>query len=97
MVENGLPVDSLARLLGHNDLQSTQRYIDGADPTVRDDFAAAMSALEATISGVQKPLPVHSKRKSLSRAKEVSAERDRSASRAEFEEAAKATGCYWAS
>jgi integrase len=32
----------LAKLLGHTDLQTTQRYIDGADPTVRTDFLEAM-------------------------------------------------------
>lgn len=42
LVEHNMPVDSLAKLLGHNDLQTTQRYIDGADPTVRTDFLEAM-------------------------------------------------------
>jgi len=42
LVEHKMPVDSLAKLLGHNDLQTTQRYIDGADPTVRADFLEAM-------------------------------------------------------
>ena len=42
LVEHNMPVDSLAKLLGHNDLQTTQRYIDGADPTVRADFFEAM-------------------------------------------------------
>jgi integrase/recombinase XerD len=46
LVEHGMPVDSLAKLLGHTDLQTTQRYIDGADPTVRDDFRRAMDALD---------------------------------------------------
>lgn len=46
LVEHGMPVDSLAKLLGHADLQTTQRYIDGADPTVRDDFRRAMEALD---------------------------------------------------
>jgi site-specific recombinase XerD len=49
LVEGGLPVDSLARLLGHSRLRSTQRYIDGADPTVRADFLAAMAGLEKTL------------------------------------------------
>lgn len=48
LAEQGLPVDSLAKLLGHSQLQTTQRYIDGADPTVRADFATAMAQLEAT-------------------------------------------------
>ncbi len=46
LVEQGLPVDSLARLLGHSQLTTTQLYIDGADPTVRADFLAAMAQLE---------------------------------------------------
>ncbi len=49
LVERGLPVDSLARLLGHSQLKTTQRYIDGADPTVRADFLAAMAGLENTL------------------------------------------------
>ena len=53
LVESGLPVDSLARLLGHSDLQTTQRYIDGADPTLRADFAVAMASLEATLASAQ--------------------------------------------
>jgi len=85
MVENGLPVDSLAKLLGHNDLQSTQRYIDGADPTLRADFSAAMTALESTLSSEQKPLSVHPKPKRSSQSKKVVAERDRTASRAELQ------------
>ena len=46
LVEHGLPVDSLAKLLGHSHLQTTQRYIDSADPTLRADFDAAMAHLE---------------------------------------------------
>lgn len=34
-----------AKLLGHNDLQTTQLYIDGAAPTVRQDFERAMQGL----------------------------------------------------
>jgi site-specific recombinase XerD len=45
MVENGMPVDSLAKLLGHNSIQTTMRYIDGANPTVRADFLKAMAQL----------------------------------------------------
>jgi site-specific recombinase XerD len=48
LVEQGMPIDSLAKLLGHNDLQTTQCYIDGADPTVRDDFRRAIQALESS-------------------------------------------------
>ena len=42
LVENGMPVESLAKLLGHRQLKTTQRYIDGADPALRTDFFQAM-------------------------------------------------------
>jgi len=45
LVEHNMPVDSLVKLLEHTDLQTTQRYIDGADPTVRADFLEAMQQL----------------------------------------------------
>ena len=45
LVEHDMPLDSLAKLLGHSDLQTTQRYIDGADPRVRADFMAAMQQM----------------------------------------------------
>ena len=51
LVERGLPVDSLARLLGHSQLTTTQTYIDGADPTVRADFRSAMAQLEDALLG----------------------------------------------
>jgi site-specific recombinase XerD len=85
MVENGLPVDSLARLLGHNDLQSTQRYIDGADPTLQADFMAAMTALESALSSEPKPLSVHLRPERSSQSKKIVAERDRTASRDELQ------------
>jgi hypothetical protein len=49
LVEAGLPVDSLSKLLGHSHLHTTQRYIDGADPAVRADFSAAMDRLQTTL------------------------------------------------
>ena len=57
LAENGLPVDSLAKLLGHSRLQTTQRYIDGADPTVRSDFAVAMAHLETRHIGDHRAPP----------------------------------------
>jgi site-specific recombinase XerD len=53
--ENGLPIDSLAKLLGHSRLETTQRYIDGADPTVRYDFTVAMAHLESSLSDEPAP------------------------------------------
>ncbi len=45
LAEQQMPIDSLGKLLGHNDLQTTQLYIDGAAATVRQDFEQAMQAL----------------------------------------------------
>jgi site-specific recombinase XerD len=45
LAEHHMPVDSLAKLLGHNHLQTTQLYIDGAAPSVRQDFERAMQGL----------------------------------------------------
>lgn len=50
LVENNMPVESLAKLLGHNQLATTQRYIDGADPTLRTDFFQAIERIQATTS-----------------------------------------------
>lgn len=50
LVENNMPVESLAKLLGHNQLTTTQRYIDGADPTLRADFFQAIERIQANIS-----------------------------------------------
>ena len=49
LVENNLPVESLAKLLGHNQLTTTQRYIDGADPTLRADFFQAIERIQAKV------------------------------------------------
>jgi site-specific recombinase XerD len=47
LAEHDMPVDSLAKLLGHKGLQTTQLYIDGADPSVRRAFQQAMQRAEA--------------------------------------------------
>ena len=43
LVEGEMPVTSLARLLGHAQLATTQLYIEGADPHLRREYAAAMA------------------------------------------------------
>ncbi len=50
LAEQNMPIDSLAKLLGHRNLQTTQGYIDGADPTVRADFLHAMDHLNQLAS-----------------------------------------------
>jgi integrase/recombinase XerD len=47
LAEHEMPVDSLARLLGHKGLQTTQLYIDGADPSLRRYFHQAIQRLAA--------------------------------------------------
>jgi integrase/recombinase XerD len=42
MAESEMPVLALSRLLGHASIQTTQIYIDSADPQVRRSYEAAM-------------------------------------------------------
>lgn len=62
LAEQKMPIDSLAKLMGHNDLQTTQLYIDGADPTVKGDFLEAITRLDdlmpATATANGPALPV---------------------------------------
>jgi site-specific recombinase XerD len=53
LAEQGLPIESLAKLLGHGSIQTTQLYIDGADPTVRHDFLKAMKKATTTEANQQ--------------------------------------------
>jgi site-specific recombinase XerD len=59
LAEQQMPVDSLAKLLGHRNLQTTQLYIDGADPLVRRDFEQAMQRLatQSEANRATDPLP----------------------------------------
>jgi integrase/recombinase XerD len=49
LAEQNMPLDSLAKLLGHNDLQTTQRYIEGANLAVKEDFLATMERLDEVV------------------------------------------------
>lgn len=53
LAEQKMPIDSLAKLLGHNDLRTTQGYIDGADPGLRDEFLRAMANEQPSSSSQQ--------------------------------------------
>ena len=53
LAEQGMPIESLAKLLGHPSIQTTQLYIDGADPTLRHDFLRAME--KATTAQAKPP------------------------------------------
>lgn len=45
LIEVGTPVSTVQRLLGHQSLRSTQRYLSLADPIVHRDYDAAMARL----------------------------------------------------
>lgn len=52
MAEREMPVLTLSRLLGHASPNTTQRYIDGADPQTRRSYEAAMAR---SLSSESKP------------------------------------------
>lgn len=45
MAEKRMPLPSLSHWLGHNQLATTQIYIDGANPDIQTDYRTAMSFL----------------------------------------------------
>lgn len=57
LAEQEMPVESLSKLLGHAQVQTTQIYTAGADPKLRDTFARAMSQQEN--SSPTPPIPGH--------------------------------------
>ena len=74
MAESEMPVLTLSRLLGHNSLQSTQRYIDGADPQVRRSYEVAMKrslSVEAEPSATEAAQPVAAATGSVTVVREV--------------------------
>jgi site-specific recombinase XerD len=69
MAESRMPLPSLSHWLGHSQLQTTQIYIDGANPEIRADYQAAMARLSEpaerpnsqvtpSISSTSEPSPV---------------------------------------
>lgn len=58
VTERGMPITSLAKLLGHDQLATTQLYVEGADPQVRQAYLEAMSRWEEPPSQPpQEPVP----------------------------------------
>jgi len=47
LTEAQMPVESLARLMGHAQISTTQIYLAGADPNLRNTFDQAMQRIEA--------------------------------------------------
>lgn len=52
----GVPVTTIQKLLGHNDLRTTQRYAQVADPTAEQDYRQAMARAEHALSLAPLPL-----------------------------------------
>lgn len=48
LIEAQMPVESLARLMGHAQISTTQIYLAGADPALRETFERAMQHLGST-------------------------------------------------
>lgn len=57
LAEGDMPVDSLARLLGHASVETTQVYISAANLDVRTAFAEATARWEETLAAQLPPLP----------------------------------------
>jgi len=70
LAERDMPLDSLAKLMGHSSLKTTQRYIDGADPVVRRDFERAVKQGLGQDLPIQKPLSITPSSPDLTRSAE---------------------------
>jgi site-specific recombinase XerD len=49
LINHGMSLESLRKLLGHRDLRMTQHYARIYDPTVRDQFRTAMANIEGVV------------------------------------------------
>jgi site-specific recombinase XerD len=61
LAEQKMPTESIALLLGHAKVSTTQRYTAGANPDLRAAFLEAMNAAEGQVV-VPSPLPLSSSR-----------------------------------
>lgn len=57
LAEQRMPVESISQLLGHAQIQTTQRYTAGANPDLRDEFLEAMKRLETAAPLNPAPVP----------------------------------------
>jgi site-specific recombinase XerD len=59
LVNQGVPITTIQKLLGHDDLNTTQRYAKVADPTVERDYRQAMRLIEQRAGALSlAPLPL---------------------------------------
>jgi hypothetical protein len=56
LINLGVPVTTLQRLLGHHDLGTTQRYAQVMDPTAERHYHQAMAQIECALSLAPVPL-----------------------------------------
>jgi hypothetical protein len=56
LINEGVPVTTLQRLLGHRDLGTTQRYAQVMDPTAERQYQVAMAQIESALSLAPVPL-----------------------------------------
>lgn len=59
LAEQRMPTESIGQLLGHAQLQTTQRYTAGADPDLRDEFLAAMKQLDDALPSAASPAAIN--------------------------------------
>ncbi len=50
LVNRGVPITTVQRLLGHDKLSTTQIYVHVADKTIEADYRTAMTQIETTLS-----------------------------------------------
>jgi hypothetical protein len=55
MLASGMPVTSLQRYLGHEDLDTTMLYAEVADPLLQKDYYQGISALDPATSRLAQP------------------------------------------
>ena len=58
LAEQRMPTESIGQLLGHTQLQTTQRYTDGANPDLRDEFQETMERLATAPPAPLPPMPL---------------------------------------
>jgi integrase/recombinase XerC len=59
LINQGVPIPVIQKLLGHDDLNTTQRYAKVADPTVEREYRQAMTEIEQRAGALSlAPLPL---------------------------------------
>lgn len=59
LAEQSMPIESISALLGHAQVETTQRYTAGANPNLREAFLATMASLETSPAPAPaSPVPV---------------------------------------